>query len=101
MASVGVVLRPTDVHPAIGLEQAKEIGSRGLSGHHALEAVLAQCELTVARTLFDGPCYAVAVDPSGDETSGPPGSPLHRFTWSFAIVDARSGDFVRGFEGTG
>jgi hypothetical protein len=101
LARAGVVLEPTTARPTIGREQAEAVATRSMGSSRALETILARCRTTTSYPPVDRPCYVVAVDPSGHESSGPVGVPRQKATFSFALVDPDTGDFIRGFEGSG
>ena len=95
------MLKPTTAQPAISRSTAEAVASKNMGSDRVLETVLAQCRTLESYPLINQPCYVVALDPSGHESSGPFGAPSQKMTYSFVLVDAATGEFLRGFEGSG
>lgn len=74
---------------------AREMGSRG-----ALESVLADCQLTRPGISTTRTCWAVSLDPVGQTSFGPIGVPKKPATMAVALIDADSGELIRGFVST-
>jgi hypothetical protein len=100
LARVGLILRPTTAPAAITAAKAEAVALHQMGAQRSLQTVLANCQTTESFPRLNRPCYVVVLDPSGRESAGSIQSPVE-MTWSLALVDPNTGEFIHGFEGSG
>jgi hypothetical protein len=85
--------------PQISQSQAEQIASKQASGGTVLQSVLAEVFLTNPSTTKPRLCWVVSLPGSLVVSNGPPGSRQQTANWYVILIDAHSGEFVKGSAG--
>jgi hypothetical protein len=75
--------------------QAKATSEMGARG--ALESTLADCKVTLGATEAVRTCWIITLDPTGMTCVGPVRAPKIAAKMAFALIDAESGELIRGY----
>ncbi len=85
--------------PQITKSQAEQLALKQAPGGTILQTVLAEVVLTNPSSTKPRLCWVMSMPGSLIMSNGPAGSPQRTANWYIILIDAHSGEFVRGSAG--